>query len=352
MSTDSSHSSDSKLTYSSSGVDIDRANQAKQRIRELARSTFNDSVVTDIGSFAGTIRPGFGKYESPVLLASADGVGTKLKIAFMAGVHNTVGVDLVSHCTNDILVCGAIPLFFLDYVATGRLEPLVIEQVVEGLARGCREAECVLLGGETAEMPDFYQPGEYDLAGFIVGIADESRVFNRDRVRKGDLLLGLPSSGLHTNGYSLVRKVFFEREKLSIDTYIPEFGRTVGEELLAPHRNYLALLKPLIERGLLTALAHITGGGITENLDRVLPQNLDAHVREGSWEVPPVFRFIQSRGQVEPREMLRTFNMGVGMVLVVSPESLAAVEEHLRKASEPFRFLGEVLDGEGRVVYR
>lgn len=339
------------LTYRESGVDIDRANQAKRRIRELARSTFNAGVVTDIGSFAGIFRPDFARYERPVLLASADGVGTKLKVAFLAGVHDTVGIDLVAHCTNDILVCGATPLFVLDYIACGELEPGVVEQVVSGLAAGCRQARCVLLGGETAEMPDFYQPGEYDLAGFIVGIADEGRVYDRSRVQAGDLLIGLRSSGLHTNGYSLVRKLFFDRERLGVDAYLPELGRTLGEELLAPHRNYLDLVEPLMTADRLQAMAHITGGGITENLDRALPPHLDAVVRAGSWQPPAIFRCIQERGQVAPTEMLRTFNMGIGMILVVAPSQQTAVETHLRDCGEDFVCLGEVVAGKGKVVY-
>lgn len=339
------------LTYRDSGVDIDRANQAKRRIRELARSTFNSGVVTDIGSFAGIFRPDFGRYGKPVLLASADGVGTKLKIAFLTGIHNTVGIDIVSHCTNDILVCGATPLFFLDYLACGRLEPGVVEQVIEGLAVGCRASRCVLLGGETAEMPDFYAPGEYDLAGFIVGIADEGRVFDRSRVRAGDILVGLRSSGLHTNGYSLVRKLFFERERMTVDTRVPELGRTLGEELLEPHRNYLGLLQPLMDDERIRAMAHITGGGITENLDRALPAHLDAVVRRDAWEVPAIFQCIRERGSVEEAEMLRTFNMGVGMILVVDRDQLPEVEAHFSRQGERHFVLGEVVPGEGRVTY-
>ncbi len=351
MSQQPSSSEPKALTYSDSGVDIDRANLAKRRIRELARSTFNQSVVTDIGSFAGIFRPDFRSCSKPVLLASADGVGTKLKVAFLAGIHHTVGIDLVAHCTNDILVCGATPLFFLDYIACGRLEPGVVEKVVEGLAAGCRQARCVLLGGETAEMPDFYQPGEYDLAGFIVGFADEGRIYDRQRVRAGDVLVGLRSSGLHTNGYSLVRKLFFERERLSVTDYVPELGRTVAEELLEPHRNYLDLVEPLIREDLLHAMAHVTGGGITENLDRALPAHLDAVVRRDSWEIPPVFRFIQERGRVAPAEMLRTFNMGIGMILVVGQDELTTVEAHLGRRDERYALLGEVRAGEGKVVY-
>jgi phosphoribosylformylglycinamidine cyclo-ligase len=342
---------ESGLTYSQSGVDIDAANRAKKRIKELARSTFNSGVLSEIGSFAGVFRPDFSGMGSPVLLASADGVGTKLKIAFMTGIHNTVGIDIVSHCTDDILVLGAVPLFFLDYIATGRLEPTVIEQVVEGLAEGCKQSQCVLLGGETAEMPDFYQAGEYDLAGFIVGSADQAKVFTPERVGTDNVLIGLASSGLHTNGYSLVRRLFFQQEKLDVNAYVDDFGRTVGEELLEPHRNYLGVVKPLIEQGLLNAIAHITGGGMTENLDRVLPAGVDAVIQRGKWDVLPIFQFIQSRGKVAESEMFRTFNMGIGMILVVSPQHAAAVVNSLEAGGQKCFEIGRTRPGDGKVVY-
>lgn len=337
------------LTYASSGVDIDAADRAKERIKRLARSTFNPSVVGDIGSFGGLIRPDFSGLAKPLLVSSADGVGTKLKIAFQTGVHHTVGVDLVAHCTNDILVQGAMPLFFMDYIATGRLDPAVVERVVEGLAEGCRQSGCVLLGGETAEMPDFYGVGEYDLAGFVVGAVDEDRVLGSARVQRGDCLLGLPSSGLHTNGYSLARKVFFETAGLTIDSFVSELGRTVGEELLIPHRNYLPVLKDFLRSEHLHAMAHVTGGGIPGNLNRVLPSDRDALVRFQAWEPPPVFRFIQSRGGVETAEMFRAFNMGIGMVLVVSSDSVGDWTKNLGRSGHDCFVLGEVLEGEGRV---
>ena len=343
---------DSGLTYRDSGVDIDRAKQAKERIKELARSTFNSAVLSDIGAFAGLYRPDLSNFQKPVLVSSADGVGTKLKIAFLTGIHNTVGIDLVAHCTNDILVQRAFPLFFLDYIGTGKLEPEVIEQIVQGLAQGCSQSECALLGGETAEMPDFYQAGEYDLVGFIVGLADESKVREWGQVTKGDLLIGLASSGLHTNGYSLVRKLFFEQEKLNIDSHLEELGKTVGEELLTPHRNYLPVIRELIQSDDLTALAHITGGGITGNLDRVLPDDLDAVIQRGTWEILPIFRFIRERGKVETEEMYRTFNMGVGMVLVVAEERVQRVQDFLAAHEEQFYLIGEITDGSGKVRYR
>jgi len=340
------------LTYRDSGVDIDRAKEAKVKIREFARSTFNPFVISDIGAFAGLYRFPGDRFEKPVLVSSADGVGTKLKIAFMTGIHNTVGKDIVAHCTDDILVHGALPIFFLDYIATGRLEPHVVTDIVEGLAAGCRESECVLIGGETAEMPDFYQPGEYDLAGFIVGMADESYLFHPPPVSEGDILIGLRSSGLHTNGYSLVRKLFFEQEKMTVETYVEELGRTVGDELLEPHRNYLPLLKDLILSGRLSALAHITGGGITDNLDRVLTPRLNAVVEKGSWESLPIFDFIAARGRVAETEMLRTFNMGIGMILAVAPDNVDEVRGRLEAKGETVFILGELKSGEGKVVYR
>ena len=343
---------DSGLTYRDSGVDIDRAKQAKERIKELARSTFNSAVLSDIGAFAGLYRPDLSNFQKPVLVSSADGVGTKLKIAFLTGIHNTVGIDLVSHCTNDILVQRAFPLFFLDYIGTGKLEPEVIEQIVQGLAQGCSRSECALLGGETAEMPDFYQAGEYDLVGFIVGLVDESKVREWGQVTKGDLLIGLASSGLHTNGYSLVRKLFFEQEKLTINSHLEELGKTVGEELLTPHRNYLPVIKELIQSDDLKALAHITGGGITGNLDRVLPDDLDAVVQRGTWEILPIFRFIRERGKVETDEMYRTFNMGLGMILVVAEERAQRVQDYLAAHDEQFYLIGEITDGSGKVRYR
>ncbi len=339
------------LTYSASGVDLERGSQAKRRIQELARSTFDSCVVQDIGAFAGLYRPDLGGLQRPVLVSSADGVGTKLKVAMMAGVHNTVGVDLVAHCCNDILALGARPLFFLDYLAAGRIEPEVMAQVVEGLAAECGRNGCVLLGGETAEMPDFYQPGEYDLAGFIVGIADEANLKRPESVREGDVLLGLPSSGLHTNGYSLVRRLFFKRLQLTVDSYVPELQRTVGEELLIPHLSYWPALGTILSDSSLHAIAHITGGGVTKNLDRALPPSLDAEV-ECCWEVPAIFSFIQERGKVEQAEMLRTFNMGIGMILVVAAERAESLQSELESQGHACLPIGRVVSGQGEVVYR
>lgn len=339
------------MRYRDAGVDVDAANRAYAGIRGLVQSTFDSRVLTDFGTFSGLYRPDFGQMERPILVSSADGVGTKLKIAFLTGTHDTVGIDLVAHCTNDILVHGARPLFFLDYIATGKLEPNVVREVVRGLVKGCKEAGCALLGGETAEMPDFYQEGEYDLAGFIVGMADESRVPNTARVRTGDLLVGLPSSGIHTNGYSLVRKLFFEQERMSVDTYAESLGKTLGEELLIPHRNYLPSLRNLVGQDGLHAVAHVTGGGITDNLARVLPPDLDARVRRGSWENLPIFHLIQDLGQVEEAEMYRTFNMGLGMILVVDRDGMGTVARELERAGESYVLVGEIGKGEGKVRY-
>ena len=340
------------LTYADSGVDIDLANQAKSRIKDLARGTFTPQVLGDIGSFGGLFRPEFSHLQIPVMVSSVDGVGTKLKIAFMTGIHNTVGIDIVSHCVNDILVQGAIPLFFMDYIATGHVDPSIIAEVVEGLAEGCRESSCPLLGGETAEMPGFYADGEYDLAGFVVGLADQAKLLGAEKVQEKDVLLGLPSSGLHTNGYSLARKIFFELHKMSPQDHIAELGRSLGEELLEPHRNYLPILREIIQTDDLHALAHVTGGGLQENLDRILAADQDAVVEEGSWELPPIFRVIRKMGRVDQKEMYRTFNMGIGMVLVISPRRLDRVQEYLQNNEHSYFLIGEIEKGAQKVRIR
>ena len=340
-----------RMTYAGAGVDIDAATEAKRRIRSLARATFTPGVLTDIGSFGALFRFGTERYREPLLVASCDGVGTKLKIAFLTGVHNTVGYDLVSHCVSDILVQGARPLFFLDYIACGRLEADVVEQVVSGLSLGCREAGCALIGGETAEMPDFYAPGEYDLAGFIVGVVERCRLVDGTRILPGDQLLGLASAGLHTNGYSLARRLFFDRLSLGAGEPVPELGATVGEILLAPHRSYFRLLEPLLDAGVLKGMAHITGGGITDNLPRILLRGTAAEVRKGSWPVLPVFEYLRRMGDIEEAEMFRTFNMGIGMILVVAPEDSARVMQHFQSRREPVFEIGSVTRGDGAVHY-
>jgi phosphoribosylformylglycinamidine cyclo-ligase len=306
------------ISYADAGVSIDNANRAVARIREFARSTFNERTLTEIGSFGGMFSGAFPNMADPVLVASADGVGTKLKIAFETGIHSTVGADLVNHCVNDILVQGARPLFFLDYFATGKLEPDVTASVVEGMAKACKENGCVLLGGETAEMPDFYPKGEYDLAGFIVGIVDKEKVIDGKRIEPGDVVIGLPSTGLQTNGYSLARKLFFEVGGYKVDSQVDELGTTVGEALLATHSSFLPQLGPLLESGMIKGLAHITGGGFLENIPRILPDGVAVEIKRGSWTEPPIFGLMQRLGNVSDQEMFRTFNMGIGMVLVCS----------------------------------
>jgi phosphoribosylformylglycinamidine cyclo-ligase len=334
------------MDYRDAGVDISQADAAKARIKTLAKATFNASVLSEIGSFGGLFRPELGGYQDPVLVASTDGVGTKIKVAIEAGVHDTVGYDLVAHCVNDILVQGAVPLFFLDYIALGRMDPERVEQIVAGFARACSEFSCPLIGGETAEMPGTYAPDDYDLAGFIVGVVDRPKALPRG-VRAGDVLLGLPSLGLHTNGYSLARKVLFETLGHGAATELPELGTSVGRALLAPHKSYLAALEPLLARDKIRALAHITGGGFAGNIPRVLPGGLGALLRRGSWDVPQLFRLIQKGGQVGDEEMARTFNMGIGMVVVVAPGDLHDVEHSLERRGETSFVIGSVVAGSG-----
>ena len=334
------------MDYRESGVDISAADAAKARIKTLARGTFNPGVLSEIGSFGGLFRPDLSRYREPVLVASTDGVGTKIKVALLASVHDTVGYDLVAHCVDDILVQGAVPLFFLDYIALGRMDPQRVEQIVSGFARACTEFGCPLIGGETAEMPGTYDEDDYDLAGFIVGVVEREKALPRG-VAEGDVLLALPSLGLHTNGYSLARKVLFDLMGYRVDTKVPELGSTVGEALLAPHRSYLAALEPLLERDKVKALAHITGGGFPGNIPRVLPPGLGAKVRRGSWEVPPLFRLIERGGKIAEDEMFRTFNMGVGMIVVVRPTDLHEVEHSLERRGETSFVIGSVVAGEG-----
>jgi phosphoribosylformylglycinamidine cyclo-ligase len=340
------------MEYRQSGVDIDAGNEAVRRIRSLARSTFTTDVLSDIGSFGGLFRLDRGLCREPVLVSSADGVGTKLKVAFMTGRHDTIGADLVNHCVNDILVQGARPLFFLDYLATGQLSPEVAEQIISGVARACRANHCALIGGETAEMPGFYQAGEYDLAGFIVGLVDRERIIDGRTIEPGDVLVGLPSAGLHTNGYSLARRVLFEHSKLGADQFVDELGSTIGDALLAPHVSYLDLLWPAIESGMVKGLAHITGGGLTENVPRILPEGSQAAIVRGSWRVPPIFSFLQRRGAIGDVEMLRVFNMGIGMVVVCAPASRERLLKALEEAGEPRAVvIGRVVSGPRDVQY-
>jgi phosphoribosylformylglycinamidine cyclo-ligase len=334
------------ISYVDAGVSIDKANQAVAKIREFARATFNDRTLTEIGSFGGMFSAAFPDMAEPVLVASADGVGTKLRVAFETGRHGTVGQDLVNHCVNDILVQGARPLFFLDYFATGKLEPDVTASVVEGMAKACKENGCVLLGGETAEMPDFYPEGEYDLAGFIVGIVDKSRVIDGKNIVPGDVVLGIPSNGLQTNGYSLARKLFFEIGGFDVDTYIEELGETLGEALLKTHRSFLKPIEGLLDSGTVKGLVHITGGGLLENIPRILPAGVSVEITRGTWPELPIFGLMQKLGNVSEKEMFRTFNMGLGMVVVCAPENKDIVTRHLDTCFE----IGKAVAGSGEVL--
>jgi phosphoribosylformylglycinamidine cyclo-ligase len=339
------------LTYRDAGVDIDRQDRALEKIKESVSSTRTAGVLADVGSFGGLFAPDLSSVRSPVLVSSCDGIGTKLRVAFDTGIHDTVGRDLVNHCVNDILVQGARPLFFMDYLATGHLRPEVAAAVVEGVARGCREAGCALLGGEIAEMPGFYAEGEYDVAGFIVGIVDRDRILDGSGIREGDALVGLASAGLHTNGYSLARKVMFEVAGLGVDSAVDEIGGTVGEILLGEHRSYQRVLSGLMDDSLVRGLAHITGGGLTDNLPRILPAGIGARIDLSRWTVPPLFTYLQRVGNVDRDEMLRTFNMGIGMVAVIAPESLAEVERRLDEQGESYFLIGNAIAGDSRVVY-
>jgi phosphoribosylformylglycinamidine cyclo-ligase len=339
------------ITYADSGVDIDRADRAKQRIKYLAHRTFTKGVVGDIGGFGGLFAIDKKKFRDPVLVSSVDGVGTKLKVAFMMNLHQTVGGDLVNHCVNDIAVQGATPLFFMDYLATGNLDPEIAEKVVEGIADACRHNGCALIGGETAEMPGFYPKGEYDLAGFIVGIVDRSKIITGAEVEVGDVLVGLPSSGLHTNGYSLARKLFFEIAKYSPDSYVNEIKNKAGNELMRPHKSYWPILRRLIDAGLVHAMAHITGGGITDNLPRVLPKGTGAVVEMGTWPVLPVFTHLQNIGNVPQDDLMRTFNMGIGMVLVVPTKKFKRVQSLIEKSGEKSYLIGRIVKGDHKVSY-
>ena len=340
------------LSYADAGVSIAEAERTTAKIKKLAQQTFNRHVLTGIGSFGAAYALGNTSFKRPVLISSADGVGTKLNVAFAAGIHDTIGEDLVNHCVNDIAVQGALPLFFLDYFASGKLKSDVAAQVVKGLSRGCRKNGCALIGGETAEMPGLYRAGEYDLAGFIVGAAERSRLIDGTKIREGDVLLGLPSNGLHTNGYSLARKLLFEVAGYKPKTSVSELGNTVSAELLKIHRSYLKPIQALLNNRLLRGAAHITGGGATGNTPRMLPAGLQARIRLDSWPVLPIFRLLQRLGNVAETEMLRTFNMGIGLVMAVSARSSARARRVLDEINEPVYEIGVVAKGRRRVVYQ
>ncbi len=340
------------LTYAEAGVDIEAANRAVELMRQSVRRTLRPEVLTDIGGFGGLFALDTKKYREPVLVSGTDGVGTKLRVAFMVDRHDTVGIDLVAMCVNDILVQGAEPLFFLDYLAVGKVDPERVSAVVEGIAEGCRLAGCALIGGETAEMPGFYAAEEYDMAGFAVGVVERSRIVDGAAIHEGDVLLGLVSSGLHSNGFSLARKVLLEIGELDVDSYLHELGRTIGEELLVPTRIYVRSVLPLLGEFTVRGMAHITGGGITENLPRILPAGLKAVVDRDSWPVPPIFDLIREIGNVAADEMYRTFNMGIGFVLVVPSDEADAVTDHLRAQGERVFRIGQIADGPRVVEYK
>ncbi len=338
------------VTYADAGVNIDRANRTKKRIKYLAHKTFTRGVLSEIGGFGGLFSVDK-KYVDPVLVSSVDGVGTKLKVAFEMKVHHTVGGDLVNHCVNDIAVQGAAPLFFMDYLATGKLEPEVAEKVVEGIAESCKHNGCALIGGETAEMPGFYPEGEYDLAGFIVGVVEREKIVTGKGVEAGDIVLGLPSNGLHTNGYSLARKILFEIGHYSPETYVNEIKNKVGNELMRTHRSYWPVIRKMVAGDCVAAMAHITGGGITENLPRVLPRGTAAIIERGTWPILPIFEHLQTLGNVAEEEMLRTFNMGIGMLLVVPAKKFTKAQTLLERAGEKFYSVGRIVKGERKVMY-
>lgn len=339
------------LTYSEAGVDIDAADAVLKTIKDIVQRTYDDNVLYGIGPFGAMYNFDMQGLEQPVLVSSVDSVGTKLKLAFMTGIHDTVGIDIVSHCVNDILVQGARPLFFLDYLAVSRVEHDVVVDIIKGLAVGCRYAGCSLIGGEIAELRDMYHPNEYDLAGTIVGVVDRKKIVDGARIQEGDMFIGLKSSGLHTNGYSLARKICFDVAKLRADDDMPGVGRSVGEALLEPHRSYAKVIQLLAKIVDIKGMAHITGGGITGNLPRTLPDGLGGEVDLGTWEAPAIFRFLRDAGRVAQPEMMRTFNMGVGYIVVVTPEDAERAVSTLRQAGEEATIIGRVVKGEHKINY-
>lgn len=340
-----------KLTYKSAGVDIEAGDRFVEKITPMVRSTFRPEVLTDLGGFSGLFSLRAKKYKEPVLVSGTDGVGTKLKVAFLADRHDTVGIDLVAMCVNDVAVTGAEPLFFLDYFATGKLFPEKTVEVMKGIVEGCKQAGCALIGGETAEMPSFYPEGEYDLAGFCVGAVDKKKIIDGKRIRPKDLLIGLASSGLHSNGFSLVRKVFFEKNGLTVQDRLPGLSRPLGEELLTPTLIYAKVLLKLNQKIDLRGAAHITGGGITENLPRILPKKYAAQVRRGTWEIPPIFGLLQKMGEIDTEEMYTDFNMGIGMIVIIPPSDLRPALSTLKKLGQKAFVIGEIVRGDQRVRY-
>jgi phosphoribosylformylglycinamidine cyclo-ligase len=340
------------VTYADAGVDIKSGDRTKERIKYLAQKTFTRSVMGGIGGFGALFKLDLEKYKHPILVSSADGVGTKLKVAFELGTHSTVGIDLVNHCVNDIAVQGATPLFFLDYFASGRLNPAITEQVITGLAEGCKANGCALIGGETAQMPGFYADGEYDLAGFIVGVVEESRLITGAGIEPGDVLIGFPSTGLHTNGYSLARKLLFEVAGYKPTQFVSAIKDKVGAALMRPHRSYLSTIRRLTAADLAAGFAHITGGGITENLPRILPKNTAAQIEIGSWPIPPLFTHLRELGQLSQDEEMRTFNMGIGLIAVIPAAKFTKTKTLLDRAEEKFHLIGRITEGDRKVHYR
>jgi phosphoribosylformylglycinamidine cyclo-ligase len=339
----------SGLSYKDAGVDIDKNTRLKDTIQKTVRPTFGPEVLSVVGGFGGLFEMNLKKFKKPVLVSSVDGVGTKLQVAQMLNRYDTVGIDIVSHCANDILVCGARPLFFLDYIGAGLVTPEVFQPMLKGLATGCKKVKCALIGGETAEMPGIYKAGDYDLVGCMIGVVEKYRIVDPTKIRRGDVLISIPSSGLHTNGYSLARKIFFELKKFKATDTVPGLKGSIGDVLLQPHREYSTLILPMFERIEIKGLVHITGGGFQENIPRVLPRHKDAVIRVGSWEIPPVFRWMQEAGNVAQAEMFRTFNMGVGMILVVGASAADGALKYLKRKGEDARIIGEVREGSGKV---
>lgn len=338
-----------QITYKDAGVDIEAGYEAVKKMRSAVKSTFNAGVLADIGGFGGLFALDKEAYEEPVLVSGTDGVGTKLRLAFLQDKHDTIGIDAVAMCVNDIVVQGAKPLFFLDYLAVGKLVPDKVADIVKGVAEGCRQAGAALVGGETAEMPGFYPVDEYDVAGFAVGVVDKKKIINGQTIKPGDQLIGIASSGVHSNGFSLVRKVLLEVAKLSLDEYNADLGKTLGEELLTPTKIYVKTVLALLERYNLKGLAHITGGGLIENVPRALPEGVQAEIRSGSWDVLPVFKLIQEKGNIPWEEMLKTFNLGIGMVLVVAPEDKDDIMCELELLGEKAYHIGEIKAGEDKI---
>jgi phosphoribosylformylglycinamidine cyclo-ligase len=331
-----------RISYKEAGVDIEKGNAFIQAIKPMVESTFRPEVLTKIGGFAGCVSLNLERYKKPILVSSTDGVGTKLKIAFMMDRHDTVGIDLVAMCVNDLLVCGAKPLFFLDYLATSQLDPEKAKHIVSGIVRGCIEAECSLIGGETAEMPGFYKKGEYDLAGFAVGIVEDAQLIDGSKANVGDRLIGIASSGLHSNGYSLVRKVLLDQHKMDLEKRVEEIGGILGEELLRPTKIYVKTILNLVKDFNMGGIAHITGGGITDNLPRIIPKGYKAVVHKGTWEIPPIFAFLKEKGNISEEEMLRTFNNGIGMILIVRTKETEEILGRLNSLGQKAFVIGEI----------